>query len=112
MVSFLEAILFGIIQGITEWLPVSSTGHLAILSKLFSFEQPVVYVVAVHLASLIALIIFFRNTLLGMAKNLFNFKSEENRLFLYVIVGTLPLVFIGVFIFDFMVRIFDNFLLK
>ena len=60
-----QAILLGLIQGLTEFLPVSSSGHLILVPILFGFEdQGLAMDVILHLATLLAIFIFFRNDLL------------------------------------------------
>ena len=56
----IEAIILGIVQGITEWLPISSSGHLVLLQNLFKIEQPVVFDLILHLGSLLVVLIVFR----------------------------------------------------
>ncbi len=59
--SFIQAILLGVLQGVTEFLPVSSSGHLAIVQALFGLENvPLLFDVMLHLATLVAVVLFFR----------------------------------------------------
>lgn len=94
------------IQGLTEFLPVSSSGHLVIGSELLHFqEQGVVFDVCLHLGTLVSVFIVFRHEIIAMIKAPFQYfngnKDEEVRHFLlwdvYVIVATLPAVFVGLF---------------
>jgi len=63
-----QAVLLGIIQGLTEFLPVSSSGHLVIFQKLFGLTDPELsFNISVHVGTLIAVIIFFRQEIMGMA---------------------------------------------
>ena len=55
----LEYILLGIVQGITEWLPVSSSGHLVIFQQLFNIKVDVMYDIILHLGTLLVLLIVF-----------------------------------------------------
>ena len=104
-----KAIILGIVQGLTEFLPVSSSGHLVIGSELLNFqEQGVVFDICLHLGTLVSVIIVFRKELLAMIKAPFQFfagnSEKEVRHFLfwdlYVIVATLPAVFVGLFLKD------------
>ena len=59
--TVLQSLLLGILQGIAEFLPISSSGHLAIVQKLFGLEEvPLLFDVMLHLATLLAVVIFFR----------------------------------------------------
>lgn len=91
--SILEAIIFGLIQGLTEFLPVSSSGHLALFKHLFGvdFEQfGMSFDVALHLATIVAVIIVLRKDIWEILKHPFQ------KLTLYVIVATIPAGIIGV----------------
>ncbi|MCX5777080.1 MAG: undecaprenyl-diphosphate phosphatase [Candidatus Firestonebacteria bacterium] len=70
--GFWEAILLGIVQGLTEFLPVSSSGHLVIVQSFIKdFKQPgVLFDVTLHLGTVIAVVIYFRKRLLEIFKNL------------------------------------------
>lgn len=104
--ELIKAIVLGVIQGLTEFLPISSSGHLVIGSKLLNFEQQgVVFDVFLHLGTLLAVVLVFRQEILAMAvapfKQLFGNGDEESKRFLmwdlYVVVGTLPAVVVGLF---------------
>ena len=56
-----QAIILGIVQGVTEWLPVSSSGHLVIMEKLFGIVQPVLFDVLLHIATLAVIFVVFWN---------------------------------------------------
>ena len=95
----------GIIQGVTEFLPISSTAHLKVLPILLGWEEPGVSVIAsLQLGSIIAVITYFRTDLFtisrGISKALFHSRRNDTsfKLALSILVGTLPVVFIGMFI--------------
>ena len=85
MLSSVEILILSIIQGISEFLPVSSAAHLLLVSKYYSFiNQNLLIDICLHLGSLIAIVFYFRN-------DLFNFI--KNRSFLIKIaVGTIPII--------------------
>ena len=87
--NYFQTFILSIIQGISEFIPVSSSAHLILLSEVnnFSSSKSLVIDVGLHLGSLLAIIIFFRKDLI----NFFNNKS----LALLIIVGSLPLIIIG-----------------
>jgi len=85
--SFWESLFLGLIQGLTEFLPISSSGHLVIFQKLLGFSTPPVFFdILVHLGTLISLLFFFR-------KRLFILKSKK--LIFLLFLGTIPVGVLG-----------------
>ena len=100
MPAILIAALLGAIQGITEFLPVSSSAHLLLGRAAFGWgEEPfgLVFDVATHLGTLVATIIYFRDDLLTMARALPRLFTDapEARLMRFVAIGTIPIVVAG-----------------
>ena len=88
MLSSVEILILAAIQGISEFLPVSSAAHLIIVSKYYAFiNQSLLIDICLHLGSLIAIIFYFRN-------DLFNFIKNKNFL-MKIIVGTIPIIPVG-----------------
>ncbi|MBS3099674.1 undecaprenyl-diphosphate phosphatase [Candidatus Pacearchaeota archaeon] len=83
-------LLLAIIQAATEFLPISSSGHLAVASTLFG-KPNLFFITLLHLASLFAVIIFLRKELIS----LFSFKKEYRRLWIYWIIATIPAALVG-----------------
>ncbi len=76
--STLEAIILGFIQGITEFLPVSSSGHLTVAQRLFGLQDiPILYNVFLHLATLLAVVIFFRKQIIDLIFVLFRWIAKK-----------------------------------
>jgi len=94
-VSIIEAIFLGIVQGVTEFVPVSSSGHLIIANELFNIESSLVFDVALHGGTLLALAVFFYKDILRLVKALV-IKSEETRLAWLLAAATIPAVIVGV----------------
>ncbi len=101
----LHIVLLSILQGLTEFLPVSSSGHLILFSKFTTFpDQGLALDVAVHLGSIIAVVIYFWSdvwmVIKGILKNFFvpNFKNPGNKLFWLIFIGTIPVVLFGLFL--------------
>ncbi|MBT8345049.1 MAG: undecaprenyl-diphosphate phosphatase [Desulfofustis sp.] len=104
--ELIKAIILGIVQGATEFLPVSSSGHLVLGSHILGFqEQGIVFDVLLHLGTLVSVVAVFRQELSTMAKAPFlwmlNKLDDKGRHYLlwdlYVVVATIPAVFVGPF---------------
>lgn len=104
------AIILGVVQGITEWIPVSSSGHLVIIQQLFNLESDILFDLILHLGTLLALFIYFRKDLLNILKSIvsLNFKSPNGKLALFVIIGTIPAALIGFIFHDFFTSLFSS----
>jgi len=99
--SIIEAILLGIIQGLTEFLPVSSSGHLELGKALFGTEsipsESMQFTVVVHGATALSTIVVFRNDIAQIFKGLFQFKANEELYFsLKIILSMIPAAVVGV----------------
>lgn len=97
MISILQAIALGITQGITEWLPVSSSGHLALAQMHLGLKVPIAFDVMLHLATMLVIVVAFRKDIMNILRALYarDFKSPHGRLSLYIVVGSIPTAFIG-----------------
>lgn len=98
--SFLEAILLGIIQGLTEFLPVSSSGHLELAKAIFGDEslpkESMLMTVALHGATALSTIIVFWKEVKEIFRGLFQFQwNEETRFSLFIIISMIPATIIG-----------------
>lgn len=94
------AVIIGLIQGLTEFIPVSSAAHLIILEQVLGFGQGgLAFDVMLHLGTLLALMVYFRRDLWGFARALF-WGGEKWRLLWYVVVATVPAAVIGFFAYD------------
>ncbi len=112
--DFLRFIFYGVIQGLTEFIPVSSTAHLKILSLLFGINDPGSSLSAViQIGSVLAIFWYFR-------KSIFNFKNTNfrklrlsflsNKLYRSIYLGTIPIIFFGGLIKLFVPEFSDSFL--
>ena len=93
MLSSVEILILSAIQGVSEFIPVSSAAHLVLISKYYAFaNQNLLIDICLHLGSLIAIILYFR-------KDLFNFV--QNKLFLTkILIGTIPIILVGYILFQ------------
>ncbi len=104
--TLLQAIVLGIVQGITEFLPVSSSGHLIFIPKLFGWEyQGIAFDAVLHLATLLAVIFFFRTRVMHILKALFSRSTDtdtklRSRFAFLIALSILPAGMIGLFFGD------------
>ena len=88
MLSSIEILILSVVQGITEFLPISSVAHLELISNYYSFiNQNTLIYICLHLGSLLALILYFRD-------DLFNFITNKNFLF-KILISTIPIIPVG-----------------
>lgn len=111
--DIIDAIILGIIQGLTEFLPVSSSGHLelgkAILGADSLPEESLLFTVVLHFATALSTIIVFRKDVWEIIKGLFQFKwNEETQFSLKIIVSMIPAAMVGFFLEDFLEVFFDG----
>ena len=86
--NFIEILILSAIQGISEFLPISSSAHLIIVSNLYDLRASSLLIdVSLHLGSLLAIIFFFR-------KDLFNLKNNQ-KLLMLIVIGSIPLIIFG-----------------
>lgn len=89
--SLLEAIVLGAVQGLTEFIPISSSGHLVIVPELFGWDTPgLAFDVMLHVASLLALLVYFSGDLLDLWRGFVAGDSGSRRLVLLLALGTVP----------------------
>ncbi len=106
-----ETILLGIIQGLTEFLPVSSSGHLVLFQNLLGIREPVLLLdISLHMGTLLAVCLYFRSDLkkMGTALLRFDLKSPDSGLFFWVLVGSVPTAIIGVVFRPALERVFGS----
>ena len=97
--EYLEFILYGLIQGLTEFIPVSSTAHLKVISLYFGMNDPGPSLSAIiQIGSVFALVWYFRNDIFKLKsqslKTTFNYLLNE-RLLRSILIGTIPIIFLG-----------------
>ena len=99
--SIIQALTLGIVQGLTELLPISSSAHLALIPWIFNWENiPESFDIALHFGTLLAIVIFFFKDWLNLIKGGYNQvvkkeKTTEGRMFWYLVIATIPGGLIG-----------------
>ena len=102
-IGWLEAIILGVIQGLTEFLPISSSAHVLIASQLFGWQDPgAAFTAVIQIGTEAAVLLYFRRDLLRIARSWARSlgprrrSTPESRLGWFIIVGTIPIVVLGV----------------
>ena len=111
--GFWEALILGIIQGLTEFLPVSSSGHLELGKVLLGDEslpeESLLFTVVVHAATALSTIVVFRKDILEILKGLFQFKwNEQSQFSVKIIISMVPAAIIGVLFNDQIEALFNR----
>ena len=113
--DWFQALILGLIQGLTEYLPVSSRGHLAIGQALFGMEngdENLMFTVAVHVATILSTLVILWSEIDWILKGLFKFEmNAETKYVLNIIVSMIPVGIVGVFFKDYVEDIFGSGLL-
>ena len=110
MTSLLEILILAVIQGVTEWLPISSSGHLAIAQEYLGLKFPVLFDVVLHLGSLLVVLAVFWKDVIRVLKAVarLDFRSQDGKLGLYVVLGSVATALIGFIFEDEFVSFFGN----
>lgn len=97
MSELLHLIFVAIVQGITEWFPISSDGHLILVDNLLGREPNFLFDVALHFGTLMAVFVYFGREITDILRDFLsgNWGSENGKLGVLILVGTLPVVFFG-----------------
>tara|TARA_B100000768_G_scaffold179288_1_gene196676 strand:- start:257 stop:1057 length:801 start_codon:yes stop_codon:yes gene_type:complete len=102
--NFIEAILLGIVQGLTEFLPVSSSGHLELSKALLGSEldasASMMFTVTVHAATALATMVIFREDIKNITINFFKGDNEDRKFSFAIIISMIPAAIVGIFFND------------
>ncbi len=110
----LDAFILGCIQGLTEFLPVSSSGHIelgkAILgTEIATKEENLLFTVVVHFATALSTIIVFRKDIIDLFKGILSFNwNEETQFAFKIVLSMIPAVFVGLFFEDYLESLFEG----
>ncbi len=110
--TLLEILLLAVVQGITEWLPISSSGHLVVAQEYLGLKLPVFFDVMLHVGSFIVVLIIFWHDVVKVLKAVarLDFKSSDGKLGLYIILGSIATALVGFVFKDLFVSFFHNLL--
>lgn len=109
--EWFESLVLGLLQGLTEYLPVSSSGHLAIGSALFGIEGDtnLQFTIVVHVATVFSTLVILWKEISWIFKGLFKFEmNSETKYFLNIVVSMIPVGIVGVFFKDYVESIFSS----
>lgn len=109
--EWFDAIILGLVQGFTEFLPVSSSGHLVLGREVLGIDAPedLVFETTVHAATVLSTIIVFRSQIWSLLKGLFKFKyNDETDYILKICVSMIPVFIVGMFFRDFVEGLFGS----
>lgn len=104
--SIIDAIILGFVQGVTEFLPISSSGHLVIFSHILSIKDSFTFDVLLNFGTLIALIVFYRHRIWSIIVRMFG--GKEWKLIIKAIIATIPAVMVGLLFNDFVKNIHNS----
>lgn len=113
MSDILEAVILGVVQGLTEFLPVSSSGHLEIFKYLFGYEgtgeQSLMLTVTLHGATALSTLVVFWKDIVQIFKDLFKFEwNEGTQLSAWIVLSMIPAAVVGVFFEDQLEILFEG----
>lgn len=107
--SVLQAVVLGAVQGLTEFIPISSSGHLVLVPEALGWDQPgLAFDVMLHVASLVALLGYFRKDLLGIATGVISGNRAARRLLFFLVIGSIPAAIAGIALDDYFEKAFTD----
>ncbi len=112
--DWLQALVLGLLQGLTEYLPVSSSGHLAIGSYLFGLEsdENLAFTIAVHVATVLSTLVVLWKEIDWILKGLFKWQmNDETKYFINIVISMIPVGIVGVFFKEQVEQVFGSGLL-
>src|SRR5690606_34080200 len=107
MDELVAAIILAFVQGVTEWLPISSSGHLVLFENILGYRVGLALEVALHFGTLMAIFVYFGKDIIAIIEDILKgrWQTENARTGFYVALATVPVVFVGLLI----EPVFDSF---
>ena len=93
--DIIQAIVLGFVQGITEWLPISSKSHLIIVQQLFGLVQPAIFDLLLHIGSLLVVLFVFWKDIIALIKGVFKGDKQSIKYVAFIVAASLPAIIIG-----------------
>jgi undecaprenyl-diphosphatase len=107
--TYFQVIFLAVVQGLTEFFPVSSSGHLVLFQKLFLIKEPPIFFdVLVHVGTLFAILVFFRKEIRSLLVGLLKNKKEEKKDFFNLLFASIPIFIVGFLVKDYLKEIFSS----
>jgi undecaprenyl-diphosphatase len=108
--QYLQAIFLGVVQGLTEWLPISSSGHLVIVQNSLGIKAPLIFYILLHFGTLLAVFAMFWRDIFKIMLSLIrlDFRDEHGKLAKYICIGSIPIAVVGYLFHDFLASLFDS----
>ena len=111
--DWLSAVILAIVQGLTEWLPISSSGHILLFEKILGYSGGLDFEVALHFGTLMAVFLYFRREIIDITRDFFSFKwkTENGRFGWLLVIGTIPAVIVGLLVRNYFDTVLSDLLL-
>jgi undecaprenyl-diphosphatase len=107
-VDWVDALVLGLVQGLTEFLPISSSGHLVLTQEVLGIQEPGAAIeIAVHMGTLLSVLVYYRRDIAEITRDVFR-GGPTARLGWMVVVGTIPAILVGLFLKDEIEAVFDS----
>ncbi len=113
MENLFSMIVLAVVQGLTEWLPVSSSGHLLLFERILGYSGGLNFEVALHFGTLMAVFIYFRKEIIDISRDFFSgkWKTPDGKMGVFIIIGTIPAALIGFFASKYFDSVLSDFIL-
>ncbi|MFH0738111.1 MAG: undecaprenyl-diphosphate phosphatase [Candidatus Micrarchaeota archaeon] len=103
-----QAILLGFVQGVTEWLPISSSAHLALAQRFFGIQSSIPFDIILHLGTLLAVLAYYRSDIVSILSGILKKDEKSIRIASLIVICAVPTAIIGLLFKDFFGSMFTN----